>query len=152
MAGPAGLADQLKRTFAGDGEGEAWHGPALEVLLRDVAPGAATARPVAAAHSIAEIVLHLAAWKEWGADRLAGGSLPNPAADGWTRVERLSPKEWDAARTRLRDGHARLLAAVDAAEEDPVRLAAARDRILFLIHHDIYHGGQIGLLRKAPPA
>lgn len=149
MGGATALSDQVRRVYAGDAEGEAWHGQALEPLLRGVTADAAAARPVAAAHGIAEIVLHLAAWKEWGADRIAGGKMPNPAEDGWTRVERLSAADWDAARERLRAAQERFLASVVAAEAAPARLDAARDRVLFLVHHDVYHGGQIGLLRKA---
>jgi hypothetical protein len=49
------IADQLKRSL----EGEAWHGPALRELLSGVTAKQAAARPLAGAHSIWEIVLHI---------------------------------------------------------------------------------------------
>jgi len=59
---------QLEHTF----NGPAWHGPALLELLADVNAGKAAARPIAGAHSIWELVLHIAAWDKAVARRLAG--------------------------------------------------------------------------------
>src|SRR5271169_5472946 len=58
LSEPARIADQLRRAFDGD----AWHGPALLELLADVDAAAAAATPLADAHSIWELVLHVAAW------------------------------------------------------------------------------------------
>jgi uncharacterized damage-inducible protein DinB len=51
----ARLESQLRAAF----EGPAWHGPAVLELLRDVSPAEAAARPIAGAHTIWEVVLHL---------------------------------------------------------------------------------------------
>ncbi len=53
------ILDQFRRAF----EGNAWHGPALLELLGGVSSADAAARPIPSAHSIWELVLHIAAWK-----------------------------------------------------------------------------------------
>jgi hypothetical protein len=53
------IEDQLRRAF----EGHAWHGPAVRELLADVTAAKAAGRPLPSAHSIWEIVLHMATWE-----------------------------------------------------------------------------------------
>ncbi len=54
------LADQIRRAF----EGNAWHGDSILELLADVNAKTAAARPIKDAHSIWEILLHIAAWDD----------------------------------------------------------------------------------------
>ena len=52
------IADQLRRSFDGD----AWHGDSLLEILQGVDAKKAAAHPIAGAHSIWELLLHLSAW------------------------------------------------------------------------------------------
>src|SRR5580692_8893373 len=52
------IADQLRRAFDGD----AWHGDSVLQILNGVDAKTAAAHPIAGAHSIWELVLHIAAW------------------------------------------------------------------------------------------
>ena len=49
------LEEQLERTL----EGGAWHGPSVLEVLEGVTAAQAAAHPIAGAHSIWELVLHL---------------------------------------------------------------------------------------------
>src|SRR5438128_1998971 len=71
------ILDQLYRAF----EGDAWHGPPVKELLRDVGAKKAAARPVAGSHSIWELVLHMIAWQRAVVRRLAGEELIKLPAD-----------------------------------------------------------------------
>ena len=62
MSEIARLADQVRRAF----EGDAWHGDSIKELLAGVTAATAAARPIKNAHSIWELVLHIAAWDEIG--------------------------------------------------------------------------------------
>src|SRR5690242_747194 len=53
------VVEELKCAF----DGEAWHGPALMEILQGVDAKTAAAKPVSGAHSIWELVLHVAAWE-----------------------------------------------------------------------------------------
>lgn len=149
------LADQLERSFRGG----AWHGPALAEALEGVDAAAAARRPLAAAHSIAEIVGHLAFWLDTAAGRLAGEDPARGLAEGadWPPLGagdeawRGRLAELDAAHRRL---HALVAALDDAALDGPVAGSdpTARGLLLGVLQHNAYHGGQIVLLRKAEVA
>jgi hypothetical protein len=64
------IGDQLRRSFDGD----AFYGPPLWELVRDITAEKAAARPRAGTHSIWEIVLHVAAWEGAVRSRIEGGS------------------------------------------------------------------------------
>ena len=52
------ILDQMERGYAGD----AWHGPSLKSLLDGISAEDASKHPVPGAHSIWELVNHIAAW------------------------------------------------------------------------------------------
>ena len=54
------LADQIRRAF----EGNAWHGDSVLELLAGVDAKTAAAKPIKNAHSIWELLLHIAAWDD----------------------------------------------------------------------------------------
>ncbi len=145
------IADQLERALYG----EAWHGPALAGLLADVEAEGAAAHPIAGAHSIWEIVLHVHAWHGGVARRLAGAETDLLGADDWPPVVDTSDPAWRTARSALRESHAALLRSVAALPPESLgRLAPGGSWSLYqtlhgLVQHDIYHAGQIALLKKA---
>jgi uncharacterized damage-inducible protein DinB len=138
---------ELSRVLDGDAEGEAFHGPALATVLRDVGPAEAMRRPVAGTHTIGEILAHVVAWREWTAARLEGGRIPNPPNDGWTPSGGESGEDWPALQSRLASSAARLRAAL--ASLDEAQMASHRDLWRFALHHELHHLGQVSLLRRA---
>ncbi len=152
------LEGEFRRALGGD----AWHGPALLELVRDVDAAAAAAHPVAGLHSIWEIVLHLTGWVREVVRRLEGGRPQLPAVGDWPAVDAPEAARWEAAKADLATAHDELRRAFAAFPEDRLdeRVGAARDATLGtglthaemlsgLLQHDAYHGGQIALLKKA---
>lgn len=145
------IAAELKKAFAGN----AWHGPALSELLNDVSAEDAAARSVPAAHTICEIVLHIAAWENVVRARLEGKILDEPIEGDWPPVEASNVQSWNSARKRLADAHSELLAAVNKLKDSQLdNLAPGTQRTLYetlhgVIQHNLYHGGQIALLKRA---
>src|SRR5579859_8084280 len=84
------IADQLRRAFYG----EAWHGPALIELLADVDACTAAARPLANAHSIWELVLHVAAWDNAAIIRLDGEKCQPTGSDNFPPVSKPTEAAW----------------------------------------------------------
>lgn len=146
------LADLLERSF----HGGAWHGPAVAETLEGVDAAAAARRPIAAAHSIWEIVHHLTTWHEVPQRRLDGerDEMP-PERDDWLAVPEPSEENWQQALKALRSAHQRLHARLaqlsDGELERPVAgsESTVRAMVLGVIQHNAYHGGQIALLRTA---
>jgi uncharacterized damage-inducible protein DinB len=153
------LGDALRRAH----DGNAWHGPALGQLVRDIAVSDASAHPVPGAHSIWELVLHLTSWNRESARRLIERNAPREPEDGdWPAVGITNDDAWNLARVELAVSQVELARALAAF---PVsRLVESVDTtgspgawtpvtyhglILGVIQHAAYHGGQIALLKKA---
>ena len=146
------LLDQMQRAFSG----EAWHGPAVQELLAKIPAAHAAAKPLPNAHSIWEIVLHIAVWKSIVRRRLAGEVVADvPPEQDWPAVRSEDEAAWVAAQKELKQAHQELLAAVAQCSE--ARLAelvpGQKMSIYVMLHgivqHDLYHAGQIALLQRA---
>jgi uncharacterized damage-inducible protein DinB len=149
------IADQLRRAH----EGEAWHGPALKEILRGVTAEAAARRPIASAHSIWEIVLHVAVWESVVRRRLSGeviGDLP-PEQD-WPPVGEKTEAAWKQALVDLDHSHAELQRVLVRLSDRQLTDAVPGPgySVYYMVHgvvqHALYHAGQIALLKKAAAA
>jgi uncharacterized damage-inducible protein DinB len=146
------IADQLKRAH----EGGAWHGPAVDELLKGVTAEQAAARPVEGAHSILELVSHVEAWERAILRRLGGDAAQiYQTEEDWSSLSEASEEAWAAARRRLTETYAALREAVlnldDAQLDEPI-LPNMSTRYVSLhgaVQHTLYHAGQIALVRKA---
>lgn len=146
------IADQLKRAH----EGGAWHGPAVDELLKGVSAARAGARPVEGAHSIWELVLHVEAWERAILRRLGGDAAQiYQTEEDWSSFSEASEDTWAAARRKMSETYVALREAVlelDDAELDEPILPNMSTRYVSLhgaIQHTLYHAGQIALVRKA---
>lgn len=145
------IADQLKLAY----EGEAWHGPSLRELLNGVTAETAAKKPLAQAHSIWEIVLHIAAWENAVRRRLEGESLELSQEEDWPPVNDTSEAAWKNALAALESGHKQLRETIQRLDDSQLEGLAAGQKysVYFLLHgviqHDLYHAGQIALLKKA---
>ena len=149
------IADQIKRAF----EGPAWHGPSVREALEGVDSRQAMERPIGAAHSIWEIVLHLAAWSETVRGRLQGQRIEEPEAGDWPEVKNTDKKAWAEALRWLEQSDRDLRQAVAAFPEtrlDQPSSPGGSYSAYVLLHgaaqHYIYHAGQIAILKKGAPA
>ena len=146
------IADQLRRAH----EGEAWHGPSLKELLEGVTAASAAARPVASAHSIWELVRHIAAWERVALLRLAGepARFYNTIED-WPEGEASDESAWQQTLVRLGETNAGLREAVllldDSKLDEPILPGMSSTYVTLhgVAQHTLYHAGQVGLLKKA---
>src|SRR5260370_363081 len=88
------VVDQLLQGYAGD----PWHGPSTVALLAGVTAEEAAAHPVAGAHSIWELVLHMTAWQNEVRKRLAGKPATFPSEGDWRQPAECSADAWAAVR------------------------------------------------------
>ena len=145
------VVNELKRSF----EGEAWHGPALMEILDGIDAETAATRPLAKAHCIWELVLHIAAWEDVVTRRIQGETCTLTDEENFGRVERVSDSAWQQAVKNLRDKHVRLLETVSALPESRLhdQVPGKDYHLLFMllgtVQHAAYHGGQIALLKRA---
>lgn len=148
----ARIADQLRRAF----DGSAWHGPSVLELLSDVDAVTAAATLVPNAHSIWELLLHIAAWDGAALVRLAGQKCQPTGTDNFPLVpRRVTKAAWRKAIADMKRTHDRLVKTVASLPESRLRdrCPGKRYDLYHLLHgiaqHELYHAGQIALLKKA---
>jgi uncharacterized damage-inducible protein DinB len=146
------IADQLQRAF----EGNAWHGPSVREVLKGVNAEQAARYPVPGGHSIWEIVLHIAVWESIVCRRLAGEVIVEISdEEDWRRPPDTGKVAWKGTQEELLNGHQQLQEAVAGLSDAQLQEAVSgKDySVYFLLHgiiqHDLYHAGQIALLKKA---
>ncbi len=133
-------------------EKKTWHGPNLKQSIKGITAKQAAWRPGPGRHNIWEVTLHAAYWKYALRRRMDGGKRGSFALKGsnfFTRPERghLNEAAWSADKKLLEREHwalhgmaAKVLRTAQAAKLLPQLYGVA--------FHDIYHAGQIRLLRR----
>jgi hypothetical protein len=135
----------------------AWHGTTLAGSLRGVSPRAALWRPSAGRHNIWELVLHTAYWKYAVRRRLRGekrGSFARPGSNWLALPTPAGKAAWTRDVALLKAEHQLLRGAI--ARFPVTRLTrrlprsewTARELIHGVAAHDLYHAGQIQLLKR----
>ena len=144
------LVDQLNRAL----DGEAWHGPALMEILDGIDAETAAAHPIAEAHSIWELVLHLITWERVIARRIHGEAIMPPEEENFPVIQQPTDADWNKAIKNLRATHSALIQLVSAMKESrlsdrvPGKDYDLRFMLTGAVQHAAYHGGQIALLKK----
>ena len=145
------IVDQLKRAF----DGEAWHGPALLEILDGIEAETAAARPISPAHSIWELVLHVAGWEKVAIRRIRGAVATLTDEENFGHIERIGEQEWRQAVANLRQSHTELIQAISSLSDSQLndRVPGKSYNLLFMllgvVQHAAYHGGQIALLKRS---
>jgi uncharacterized damage-inducible protein DinB len=148
------LADQIRRAF----EGDAWHGDSLLEILSGVGAKAAAAHPIPDAHSIWELVLHIAAWDDIAVRRSQGTAVQPTDEQNFPPVKDTSESAWQQTLDAVKRTHADLVKTVAAfpdsrlGEQVPGKTEDYYNfYYLFsgIVQHELYHAGQIALLKKA---
>ncbi len=133
-------------------ERKTWHGPNLRQSLKGVSAKQAAWRPVAGRHNIWELTLHAAYWKYAVRRQLEGGKRGSFVLHGSNFFERpqqgkLTEAAWRADRSILESEHRALEKSIRRALQKPVSAKNLR-KLYGIVFHDIYHAGQIRLLRR----
>jgi uncharacterized damage-inducible protein DinB len=156
----ARIADQLRRAQVGGadegGDGEAWHGPAVETLLADVDAAQAAARPLPNAHSIWELVQHMTVWLDTVRRRIAENQPVEPPPEvNWAPMPEPTEAAWRQTIERHRRAAEELRQVIAGLQDSrlPQGVAGKDYNAYVLLHgivqHELYHAGQIALLKKA---
>ncbi len=146
------LEEQLRRAL----EGEAWHGPSVLEVLAGVSATQAASHPIAGAHSIWELVLHLRSDYDLVLRRLAGDGHRMTTAEDWPACPAATEENWQRSVQELKLGNERLREAV---QNFPVERLddllvtdvpyTAYTQFIGVTQHNLYHAGQIALLKRA---
>lgn len=138
---------------------KSWHGTNLKGSLRAVPLEVAVWRPAPERHNVWEYAVHAAYWKYAVRRRITGEPRGSFALEGSNWFERPEPDRateaaWKADRRLLDEEHRRLrdavarLSATDLARKPPGGKIAFLDLVTGAAAHDVYHAGQIQLLKR----
>ena len=156
------ILDQYDRVM----KGAAWHGDAIWPILDGISVEKAALRPIANAHSIWEIVGHMAFWEGVAAKRLAGlragreeernfPATPDEEGLNFPVAPEATEANWQKTLEQFRASNQAFreaLQRLSPARLDELSAAGKRsfyDEAHGLIEHNVYHVGQIALLAKA---
>ena len=131
---------------------QSWHGTNLRGSLRGVTASQAAWRPETRRHNIWEIAVHAAYWKYAVRRRLTGikrGSFALKGSNWFSRPAAETDKAWREDIQLLVEEHRRLRRAIadwlpSQKNPDPAKLRLIRG----IAAHDLYHAGQIQLLKR----
>lgn len=143
----------LRLAYQGD---EAWHGPSLRKVLEGVGAEQAAARPIAEGHSIFELVHHITFWRNRVADAVLGEPFEDSASEdlAFPVGQAVDDSSWQSALADLEASQKRLMGALRTFPDERLDQGLPGKPYSFyfvlhgILHHDLYHTGQIALLQK----
>jgi hypothetical protein len=134
-----------------------WHGTNLRGSIRRLSPEQAAWRPSPQRHNIWEIVVHAAFWKYVVRRRFSGevrGSFPLKGSNWFLRPVQATDKAWRSDVALLDQMHRSLRTVVAGLPARELARLPAGSKVSNLAlltgiaAHDLYHAGQIQLLKK----
>ena len=144
--------------FAGIQNGKPWIGSTYESKLKEIDEDSAFERPREDLHSVAEILSHLTFWREEAILKIktGSGSKTDDCKENWLPVETLKAKGWARIRSEHEKSLSELLELLSDKNDDFLDQDyydtdfKGRFNYSFLIngmlHHDLYHLGQLGII------
>lgn len=148
--------EQLSKLFTETYEGQPWHGPSLVAITSRVTAPQAVRKPAQDVHSIAEFTHHAAYWMMLVRKWISGIDAAPDQDTSWGPQDEPNPEAaWQTAKDTLAKEYQSLKAAIDVFPPEKLgELAHAESGLTYdtllhsIIHHNLYHAGQISLLTK----
>jgi len=139
------LIKQLERVF----NGPAWHGPSVVETLSAIAEVNKNSS-FKNSHTILELIAHMTAWRKYVIEALSGN-------DTYTVTDEMNfpkPSDLSSAITELKSTQAQLINCIS--DFDEVRLTekvpgkpySFQTMLHGILHHDLYHLGQLVILNR----
>ena len=144
------IGEQIRVTF----EGDSWHGPSVMKTLEGVDYEQAKAKPLQGRHSIWELVDHIVIWMNEVSWAVENNRVYDPKnIKDWPPMGQ-SMRDWSESASRLKPAADRLIGSFSRwRDEDLDRVPEGakysyRQLLHGVMHHNIYHAGQIGILKQ----
>ena len=132
-------------------ERKSWHGTNLRGALRRVDVKTALWRPAKGRHNIWELAIHAAYWKYTVRRRLTGekrGSFPLKGSDWFASPDLADDAAWQATLDLLEEQHRLLRRTIESIPATVLDDKKTRHLLTGIAAHDLYHTGQVQLLRR----
>jgi uncharacterized damage-inducible protein DinB len=142
------IAETLRNTF----EKNAWHGPSVKETLKDIT-AESSAKRLPNTHSIIELVAHMTAWRIFTILKLKGDTSYKVTGE----LNFPIGMDWKTAIGKLEESQQQMLEALALFPAERLTQVVPHEGYKYtfftllhgIIHHDLYHTGQIALIKKA---
>ncbi|MEX2189288.1 MAG: DinB family protein [Bacteroidota bacterium] len=147
------LLDLLRESYSE----KAWHGPNLRGSIRGISARQAARRPARGRHNIWEIVVHCAYWKYVVRRRTLGekkGSFPLKGSNWFRRPLEFTDSAWKRDIALLHQCHREMMRALRTLNDASLKRTPSGSKvsnaaiIRGIASHDVYHAGQIQLIKR----
>ncbi|WP_373513074.1 DinB family protein [Persicitalea sp.] len=148
------IIDLLNDTYESE---EAWHGSSVVEILRDVTPKLADNRLSPKTHTIAELVYHITTWRIFAVRKLQGDKEFDikTKEKNWKIFPMVDALEWETLQMELSLSQEELVSELEKRTDDEFleKIVPGRNYSFYtllhgLVNHDLYHAGQIALIKK----
>lgn len=145
--------EKLKKVYGGN----PWYGDSVKSVLKNIDPRTAFTKASGNTHTIAELVSHIIGWREFALARLKGDKnfrMIQKTSFDWRKKEKDEETAWKTLLSALEKNQKEILAILKRSDDDLLSLPVHRRKynmeflIEGFIQHDLYHLGQISLLKK----
>ncbi|MFZ0454796.1 MAG: DinB family protein [Ignavibacteriaceae bacterium] len=136
---------------------KAWHGPNLHSSLNGVSAGDALKRPSKGRHNIYEITVHAIYWVyriiRW-INKSSDLKFPFRGSNWFESPDTLTENEWKKIRNILNEFHHQLYNLILHLDSREIKSRSEKDKqkisrlLVGIAMHDVYHAGQIQLIKK----
>lgn len=150
--------EQLIKEYTEFYDGQPWYGSGFKKIIDDITPSEALAVP-GNGHSIARLLCHINKWRRSLSIRLQGDiafRASDTDPDNWPPINTLTEEVWENAKKEF--GKLQEVIVEELKKRDESFLDQPfipnNDKYLYrylvtgVIQHDIYHLGQISLLKQ----
>lgn len=144
----------IKTLFDKTYNGPAWHGTSVKEVLKDISHEDAL-KNVGDAYNIAELVYHMIAWRYFLINNLKGQTDYDVSdEENFQKIDTLSEDEWTKLKDRLEVSQNEMQDLLSKTEDDILgKKVGSRNYTYYVlmhgvIQHDLYHLGQIVILKK----
>jgi uncharacterized damage-inducible protein DinB len=139
--------------------GTPWYGTPLKEILEGITPAQASVR-VNNSHNCCELAIHLTNWRKFAIEKLQQNrnyTITLNSEQDWQKIDKADEAFWAKTLEELEASQNHLLNILDNQQDDlleqTVQGANHHYNFFTLLHgiiqHDIYHAGQINLLKNA---
>lgn len=155
-----GLIENIIRQLEEVQNGKLWIGGSFNKKLNQVDENLAFVRPLKDLHSVAEIISHLTLWRKEAILKIktGKGSKTDDCEENWFSNEKLKIQGWDSIRSHYDGSLSELIGLLKSKDDgfldelyfDPDFKGNYPYRFVIegMLHHDLYHLGQIGVIIK----
>ncbi|MEQ8685731.1 MAG: DinB family protein [Imperialibacter sp.] len=142
------VVSQLKDVYSGS----PWYGKPVRVILHEIMPERVGLSPDASSHSVFQLAQHMLTWRTFVVEQLKGNEAYKVSLNSekdWSPSDQINTESWSALLQAFDDNQKILLDLIQRTSTDtfekqvPGKSYDFKHLIEGIVHHDIYHAGQI---------